>query len=287
MSKRLAIVVGAVALLSAGCGRLGLGLPACDTAANNPTTASVITAQAVPKADYAPCLNSLKLGWDEVDFEVESDLMTLEFGRKTELEFQSFLEVRLTPSCDVGDAVPVPSGMDDVERFDNIEQVTEEIRVTIIPDGERPRIFAQSLADDLAGARVEDRPVTFSVDTDIEFSVLSRVNKALFADEYVWIINDLDIDEELLELRRTPEGEGLRGIKVSEALHFIEDMTPEVSYRGQWYYVFNGGCITYDFDAKGTLATTIEQDAAETIGFYPNAELREAARRAGYELVDE
>jgi hypothetical protein len=287
MSRRLAIVVGALMLVGAGCGRLGLGLPACDTPTSNPTTASVITAQAVPEADYAPCLNSLKLGWDEVEFEVESDLMTLEFGRKSEFEFQSFLEVRLTPSCNVGDAVPVPSGMDDVERFDNIEHVTGEIRVTIIPDGERPRIFAQTMANDLAGARVEDRPVVFSLDTDIDFSVRSRVNKALFIDQYVWIINDLDIDEGTLELRSTPDGEGLRGLSVDDALDFIEDMTPEVRYQGQWFYVFNGGCITYDFDAKGALATTIEQDAAETIGFYPNAQLREAARRAGYDLIGE
>ncbi|MCP4308001.1 MAG: hypothetical protein GY926_06460 [bacterium] len=287
MSRPLVTIVAALVLLSAGCGRLGLGLPACDTPPGDPSTASVITAQAVPRADYAPCLNSLKLGWDEVEFEVESNLMILEFGRTREFEFQSFLEVRLTPSCDVGDAVPVPSGMDDVERFDNIDQVVAGIGVTIIPDGERPRIFAQSLVDDLGGVRVEGRQVSFTVDTDIDFSVRSRVNKALFTDEFVWIINDLDIDEGTLELRSTPDGEGARGLEVDEALDLMEDTTPEVRYQGQWFYVFNGGCITYDFDAEGTLATTIEQDAVETIGFYPNAELREAGLQAGYDLVGE
>ncbi len=287
MSKRLVLVVTAIALVTAGCGRLGLGLPACDTGTSSPTGASVLTLQAVPRADYAPCLNSLKLGWDHVEFEVQSDLMSLEFGRQRELEFQPFLEVRLTPSCDVGDAVEVPSGMDDIDRFDDITQVTDEIRVTIVPDGERPRIFANGLAGDLAGVRIEDRPVVFAVDEDIDFSVRSRVNKALFSDQYVWIVNDLDIDEGTLEVRSTPDGEGARGLEVDEALHRIEEMTPEVSYRGQWYFVFNGGCITYDFDAKGAVATTIEQDAVEAIGFYPNNELREAGRRAGYEIIGE
>ena len=120
MSRRFVLAVGVVALVSAGCGRLGVGLPACDTVASDPTTASVLTLQAVPAADYAPCLNSLKLGWDEVDFEVERGLMTLEFGTKRELEFRSFLEVRLTPSCDIGDAIAVPSGMDGIDRFDDI-----------------------------------------------------------------------------------------------------------------------------------------------------------------------
>lgn len=287
MTRRFVLLVGVVALLGAGCGRLGVGLPSCNTATSDPTSASVLTLQAVPRADYAPCIDSLKLGWDKVEFDVESDLVTLKFGRQNELEFQSFLEVRLTPACDVGDATPVPSGMDDIERFEDITQVTEEIRVTIIPDGERPRLFAQGLANDLEGVRVEDRPVVLTVDEDIDFSVRSRVNKALFTDRFVWIINDLDIDEETVEVRSTPDGEDARGLTVDEALHHMEDLTPEVSYRGMWYFVFNGGCITYDFDAKGTLAATVYDDAEEAIGFYSNADLREAGRRAGYTIVEE
>jgi len=287
MRRRLILTVGIVALIGTGCGGVGVGLPACDTSPDDPSGALVLTLQAVPRADYAPCLNSLKLGWDNVDFEVESDLMRLEIGRTTELEVDPFLEVRLTPACDIGDATPVSSGMEDVERFDNITQITDEIRVTIVPDGERPLIFAGSLADSLAGVEIEDRPVVFTVDEDIDFSVRSRVNKALFVDQFVWIINDLDIDEETLEVRSTPDGEDARGLTVEEALDHIEDVTPEVSYRGQWYYVFNGGCITYDFDAEGTLAATIAADTEETVGFYPSAELREAGRRAGFVIVDE
>lgn len=285
--RRLALVVVVIALAAAGCGRLGVGLPACDTDVSNPSSASVLSLQAVPGADYAPCLNSLKLGWDEVEFEVERDLVQLEFGRTRELEFQPFLEVRLTPTCDIGDAVEVPSGMDGVVRYDDVTHVTADIHVTIIPDGERPRIHAQMLADELEGTRVEDRKVVFSVDGDIDFSVRSRVNKALFADEYVWIINDLDIDEGTLEVRRTPDGEGARGLSVREALHRVEEMTADASYKGHWYFVFAGGCITYDFDAKGTLAATIADDVQETVGFYPTAELREEGRRAGYDLLDE
>ena len=35
---------------------------------------------------------------------------------------------------------------------------------------------------------VNERPVVFSIDDDIDFSVRTRVNKALFTDQFVWII---------------------------------------------------------------------------------------------------
>ena len=159
--------------------------------------------------------------------------------------------------------------------------------MTIIPDGERPLIYAESLAAELTGAQADERPVVFKVDGDIDFSVRSRVNKALFSDQFVWIVNDLDIDEGTLEMRATPDGEGARGIDVDEALDRIEDMSEEIQYRGQWFFQFQGGCITYDFDAEGTLATSIAEDAEAALGFYPSAELREAARNAGFDLIGE
>ncbi len=281
--NRASLMVVALALLMSACGRLGVGLPACETATRNPTSATVLALQAVPTADYAPCINDLKLGWDDIEYEVESGMASLEIGR----QFSSFLEVRLTESCDIGPAVEVPSGYDDILRYDNIRQVESAIRVTIIPTGERPRIHAIEMAADLEGTRIEDRPLVVSVDPDIDFSVRARANEALFADQYVWIISDLDIEEDTLGLRRTADGEGARGLSVHDALERMEEFTPEVSFVGQWYLVFNGGCITYDFDAAGEVAETIEQDVAEAIGLYPNHELREAGRQAGFELLDE
>jgi hypothetical protein len=271
-----------VALLGTGCGR-GVGLPSCETAPSNPDSATLLALQAVPTADYAPCLNSVKLGWDDVDYRFESGMVTIEIGR----ELSAFLEVRLTEKCDIGSAIPVPSGMPDVARYEAIDQVVSDIRVTIIPTGERPRIHALMMAKDLEGIRVEDRPVIFTVDEEIDFSVLTRVNDALFTNDYVWIIDDLDTEEDTLEMRRSANSdEGARGLSVEEALHRIEDMTPEVRYKGQWYLVFNGGCITYDFNAGGTVAETIADDVEDAIGLYPNGELREEGRRHGYELID-
>jgi hypothetical protein len=272
-----------LALTTAACGRLGTGLPACDTPTADPSPATVLTLQAVPEAEFSPCINSIQLGWDEVEFHAESNLAELEFGR----EFSSFLNVSLTPACDIGDAQEVPSGLDGITRYEDIHQVSNEIRVTIIPESERPRIFARTLIDDLQGVRVEGRSVVFHLDEDIDFSVRARVNRALFTDQFVWIISDLDVDEGTLEMRATSDGEGARGLEVDDALDRMEDMTSDVQYVGQWYFIFAGGCITYDFDADGSVATSIAADAEEAIGFYDNADLREAAQDAGFDVVGE
>ncbi len=274
----------AVAVLMSGCSnRIELGLPACDTPPTDPSGANVLVAQAVPRAAYAPCINSLKLGWDEVELHVESGRASLEIGR----EFNSFLEVSLTETCDVSSATAVTSELEGVSAYEELTVIRPEIGVTIIPTGERPRLHALMLADQLAGTRLDDRPVQFSVDENIDFEVMTRVNDALFDDSYVWIINDLDVEEGTLEMRMTAGGEGARGLEVGSALDRLEDLVPEVAYEGQWFFVFEGGCITYDFDADGTVAATLAEDASEAIGFYDNAALIEAGRRAGYTLIEE
>lgn len=282
MNRRHVLAVLLLSLAAAGCSRVGVGLPSCDTPPSRPSVAGILSLQAVPHAEFAPCIRSLKLGWDEVDFHVESGLARLRIGR----EFSRFLDVTLTPSCDVGDATRMPSGLTGVDRYEDITRVDPEIGVTLIPTGERPRIYALALADKLSGTTIHDRPIRFTVDEDIDYLARQRVNQALFTDQYVWIISDLDIEEGTLEMRGQQEEATARGISADEALDRIEAMTPEVSYRGNWYLVFDGGCITYDFDAHGVVAETIEQDVEEAIGLYPNEELRDAARHAGYANVE-
>ncbi len=284
MKPRFLVALVLLAVVAGGCSRLGTGLPSCRAPADDVSAATVLSVQAVPKAEYIPCVNALPLGWEEVNFEVESGKASLEFRRNLD---ESFLNVTLRSSCDVTGATEVPSGIEDVIWYESIYEVADEITVAIIPDGERARIYAHTLVDDLEGTVVEDRPVVFTVDDDIQYPVRSRVNRAFFNDQYVWIISDLDIDEKTLEMRSTPDGEGVHGIDVHDALERIAHSSEEMQYRGQWYLVFDGGCITYDFDARGALAGSIAEDAELTIGLYPTEELYEAARRAGYELTDE
>ena len=130
MSRRTVVPAVVIVLLAAGCGRLGTGLPACGITPQDPNPATVLAVQALPEAAYSPCLNSLELDWDEVEFSAERGMVRLEFERGT----RRFLEVELTATCEIGDATEVRSGRDDVRRFENVIAVDEEVRVTIVPD---------------------------------------------------------------------------------------------------------------------------------------------------------
>ena len=217
-----------------------------------------------------------------MEFSARSGLVHLEFERGTD----TFLDVSLTATCDIGDAKEVRSGHEDVTRYEDVVAVEEEVRLTIVPDGERPLAHALSLAALLNGSYLEDRPLVVIVDVEAGRPVTDRVDEAASVSDFVWIVGDIDIDEGTLAMRSTGGGEWIRGIELDDALDQMEDMVEDIQYRGSWYLVFEGGCITYDFDTEGKLAVSIARQADAAIGLYRNADLIDAARDAGYEPVD-
>jgi hypothetical protein len=284
MRWRYTLTIVAATLLLASCGRLGLGIPECEPVVQNPTAAMILSAQAVPTAEYAPCINSLQLGWDNLDFEVESGKAGFSITRAIE----PFFTATLTETCDIGDSTPVPHPL--VEKYESIHSIGSDIKVTIIPSGTEtgmaiPLIRARTLAEELTGVRVDGRRVLFTVDPDTTLTVRTRVNRALMTSQFIWIINEFNVSDGTLELRRTPEGEGERGLSVDEAMLRIEELAPEVVYEGNWYFVFKGGCITYEFDAQGTVAETVAEDVVASLGFYPLAELRQLGRENDFDVV--
>ena len=107
---------------------------------------------------------------------------------------------------------------------------------------------------------------------------------ALSRNAYVWIIDELDVEEGTVQLRSNIAAATGRGLEPDDALDLIEDSAPGVFYRGSWFFTFDGGCITYEFDANGILAETIAADADDAIDFYHADELRQGAREAGFDL---
>ena len=87
------------------------------------------------------------------------------------------------------------------------------------------------------------------------------------------------------EMRSAADGEWQRGIELDDALDEIEDRVDEIQYRGHWYLVFEGGCITYSFDTEGKMAVSIAREADAAIGLYRNSDLIDAARNSGFEPV--
>lgn len=270
MTRRTALVIVALAVALGACSNLGLGEPDCSSPERDISSSNILSVQAVPTAKYTPCLNELRLGWDSVGWFAEDGRAGFEILSS----FSSFLTATVTESCDVSDATPTESGYSDIERYEDVEFQPIDVEITIVASGEQALVRSRLLLSRFAGLKIDDRPVNLVIDDHMDQSVSSRVDAALSANQYVWIIDELDAEEGTVDLRSNDPTIVGHGIPAEEALNLIEDRVPELFYRGNWYFTFEGGCITYEFDAKGTLAETVAADADDTLGFYPAFELR-------------
>jgi hypothetical protein len=242
----------------------------------SPTPAMILTAQAVPTARFGPCVEGLKLGWDGVVFSAERGRAGFAITRSE----SSFLTVELTPSCDIGAAREVPSDEEGVDRYEEIEAVGSELHVTIVPSSERSLIYARTLVDSYGSEEVSGRLVKFTIDDDMTQPILARANRATLRGHLVFIVTDLDVEGRTVELRTDLDGSTVR-LDMHDALDEIEPDIPEVSYQGRWLFVFEGGCITYHFDAEGQVAEGLAEDVGIALGLYDLAELRAVGRREG------
>ncbi len=276
--RRLVVVTLALALATSACSNLGLGEASCVSPTREISPRSILTIQAVPTAKYTPCLRETRVGWDTVEWFAKDG----EAGFKISRSISPFLTAIVTPACDISDAIPVESEYPDIERYENIDSESAEIGITVIPSSERTLIWSRLMLADFEGAEIDGRPVVFQTDENIDEQVGARVNRAYLYDNYVWVISELDAEEGLVELRGQDLVQPGRGLTPAQALDVIEENVPDVFYKGQWYFLFEGGCITYDFDARGTLAETIAEDAEESFGFYPASRVVEGAEEQGF-----
>lgn len=282
MRLRTVMLTWAMALAATACGNLGLGEADCSPLIRDISSANVLNVQAVPTAKYTPCLTELRLGWDSVDFFAESGRAGIEIEAGNASE--PFLTATVTKSCDVGSARVVDSGYEDIERYEAVDFEPAQIGITIIPSGAEANSAARLLVEQLEGLDIDDRPVRPRLDDAINLSVTIRVDRALRQGNHVWIISELDAEEGTLELRSNNPAIAGRGIEPDAALDLIEENVARVHYRGHWYFIFEGGCITYRFDATGMLAETVAGDAADALGFYPAFELHQIAEDNGFDI---
>lgn len=279
--SRPIILLLTFALAASSCSsNLGLGEADCSSPTGDTSASNIMSVQAVPTAKYTPCLNELRLGWDSVNWFAENGRAGIEIAKN----FDPFLTATVTETCDVSEAVAVESGYPDIKRFEDIESQQAEIEIAIVPSGERPLAKARRLVEELDGVQVDDRPVTYTIESAVDDLVRSRVELALYRGAYVWIIDELDVEEGTVQLRSNNASATGRGLEPDDALDLIEDAAPGVFYRGSWYFTFEGGCITYEFDASGILAETVAADADDALGFYPALELRRGAQDAGFDI---
>lgn len=128
--RRLALLVAGATLVSLlpackaslNIGGPPTGGPTCP-ARTDPTPkhiggALLLTAQAVPSAEFLPCLRALPGGWTFHDMVVRKGKarILLDFGR----DGDKAATVTLTRTCDVGDAMEIFSDVDGSRRYERV-----------------------------------------------------------------------------------------------------------------------------------------------------------------------
>jgi hypothetical protein len=289
MSRRLLTILLALSVVVSACSNLGLGEADCTPPERDVSSSNFISFQAVPTAKYIPCLNELRLGWSSVAWFAEDGKAGIEIRGGVEAfeAVNPFLTATVTASCDTSRATPQMSGREDIRRFEEITDRPLPLGITLIPIGELALFEALDLAGELIDTRLEDRDVKLVVDDSIEEAVTDRLDRALDRNQFVWIIDELGAQEGTVELRSNDPNVAGRGLSPKKALDEIEDHLPDLRYRGKWYFTFEGGCITYEFDAEGSLAETVAADATDALGFYPAYKLRDFVEGAGYDIIDD
>jgi hypothetical protein len=193
-----------------------------------------------------------------------------------------FVEVALKESCDTGGAVPQGSGEPGIDRYVRIDEQPEDVEIAVVPVAQRHDGYARALVTQTIGMTMEGRNVALFVDQSIG-SASERIQRALRSVGLVLILDDPEVSSETVELRRAGHDPRV-GMSLDKALDEIADDLGSPAYRAEWFHVFEGGCVVYQFDAKGAGAESIPSEVRDALGFYDLATLRETARRAGFDV---
>jgi hypothetical protein len=283
MTRRL-VVVCAIGVVMSGCAvPLGRSAPECDAV----ETSVVLEVQSVPGSSYVSCLNGLKTGWDYRHLEARSGRSV--FWLDSDRWGDSFVTVENLLSCDVGAATQIDfpgfgSVADPSIQFfkDVVSETT--VNVVLVPEDDDQVItdYVTDIRVQLKRTEIEDRAVAVSVLLSEE-STAARVTRAAASGAHVVIVGVRDAEDGTLTLRLSGDTLETAG-DFDDVVDAIEDVESQSNYRGTWFYVFDGGCVVYTFDAQGPGVETIERDIVQALGFYDADELRQFARDAGYNL---
>jgi hypothetical protein len=276
MSGRVLVAL-AIGLLAAGCGnsQLGRAIPACPAdpgAITANSGAIILQMQAVDTAEYVSCLNDLKAGWSYEDLIPEHG--KVRFWLDSDRLGSRFLEVTLTPSCELGSATPVGGNLDDtVAEFRDVELVGSIATMVIVPVTGHEIAYARMIEAELEARKINDRTVIVVYDTG-DGPLADKVATAARNDRPLIVVDEQDAQARTATLRMPAESQSMRGLDFDELFDRLDRLLPKPSLTGSWFKVFDGGCITYEFDASGTGVDRLAGDVEEALGLFPAGEFR-------------
>lgn len=283
MIRRLLLLAVPVALAVSACAndQLGQEPPVCqrDPSSIDFTTGLIIQMQAVPDAALVPCIDALPAGWDYEHVVAESGRSR--FWISSDRMGENFLEVTLTPSCSPSLLADIGIFQPGVDEYRDVEMVSSSVNPVIITVTGREVDYAQVLKNLIEGESLNDRRPFVRLDTR-DVPLAEKVSEAQDAGDPIIIVGEQDMLANTADLQLPGETGTRRGLGISELIDRLDDRLPAPRYEGTWTYVFQGGCITYEFDAEGPDVDTLEErDVAVALGFLDADNARQVLRDAG------
>lgn len=281
MRRKLA-VVAVLAVILSSCATLGREFPRCEFPLVDVPISVVMQIQALPQADFGPCLSDLEPGWTYHHMQHETG--KVRFWLDSDRLGDRFLTVEMTESCDPGSAAGRPHPNEDIRRFVEATEEIQPIDVVIVPVSDFALDYAAAVGVDLAGFAIRGRPLRPRLD-DGSAPAIDRIRAGLDEGAFVVPVDDVDTRQGSIQLR-VPGGESAYGASPADAIEIIEDHVEQGSYHATWFHQFDGGCVTFEFDAEGPGVENLVADVERTVHFVDLADLKNQAANAGF-ILDE
>jgi len=279
MSRRTLALLPFLLLISSCSSQLGRSMPECE---GDPSGTVIMQIQAVPRTSFVPCVNALEAGWEFNDVQPRSGLS--EFTIDSDRIGDPFITVRTTATCEVSEEDRKTSDERDILLYRDVVADFKE-SVVIIPEGPNDATLAaaQSIVVETFGLRLHHRAVDAHVDL-AESSTQDRIEAAHADGAHVITISIRDAEEGTMSLLLADDIQEQPGLDLDDALEEIENQVSPPSYRGSWFYVFEGGCTEYRFDAEGPGVERVAAEVQSSLSFIDAAAIRQGARSAGYDI---
>lgn len=279
MRQRILVLLPLLLVVSSCSSQLGRSMPECE---GDPSGTVIMQIQSVPRTSFVPCVNALEAGWEFNDVEPRSGLA--EFTIDSDRIGEPFITIRTTSTCEVSDEDRKTSDEGGILLYRDVVADFEE-SVVIIPEGPNDATLAaaQSIVVETFGLRLRDRAVDARVDLT-ETSTQDRIEVAHVDGAHVITVSIRDAEEGTVSLLMADEVQERTGLELDDALEIIEDGVAPPSYRGSWFYVFEGGCTEYRFDAKGPGVESVAAEVQRSLSFIDAEAIKDGARSAGYDI---
>jgi hypothetical protein len=158
------LAISVVAVLLGGCGTVGNHTAPFCPGLGRDSGATILIAQSVPSAAYAPCIANFPAGWTFGGERIRSG--RAEFWMDSDRAGSRAVTVSLTPSCDVSKAIEVPSETTEpqVKRYEEPNSLPPEFfgnRYYVFPGGCVTYRFAFSRGGSFAQAVEATQALSF------------------------------------------------------------------------------------------------------------------------------